>query len=636
MSDIEWADERREPVDLIRSTVPASLALGALAGAAEFGFIGAQVALSLAFDEAIVLGLVSVALGMILALVLMVPSVLLAGVMTRWESESATSLALGLLGGALSAWHLWAMGLTLLDQPGRGPSAAAFFAMPLGVVGVVHVNAKYWIRKAHKSAQLGLRPSVRFVPLALGVSALLVAVTSFASSGPSYGSGMALDTDAPVLIITVDSLRRDHVSTYGEGVVSTPSIDELGEAGVVFENAVTPFPETAPAHAAMFVGMHPVRMGVLSNGHALHPRYNTLAEMLEEEGYATAAFVSSFAVDSRSGLDQGFQVYDDDFFPAVRGLNSIRLSSYALRALMRFGNPVEYRSLLERDGEDTLGRALSWLRDNGRRPFFMWVHLFEPHAPYETHGAVGAPTIDHRQILANEPDQYDAKMVEDLRELYAEEVLHTDALLGDFLDAVRDIVDRPMTIVFAADHGELLGEHGIHFNHHGIYDETVRVPLIVVPHKGSPVHKRIPSQVRLMDIPNTVLAVLGMDTVDDIESGDLTAFWNDTQDRDYASFLMGRMGRRLDEGTLFGYRAAQTDGDRGSMLKYIWSPGAKQSWLYDLSMDPDEAVDISLSQAAVVQAMEQQVRRELGTAAPEGAEANESETEALKALGYLE
>lgn len=636
MSDIEWAEERLSTADLLRSVMPSAIGLGVLAGAGEFGFLGAQLKLSLGFDEALVLGAVSVVLGALLAGLLVPVLAVLGGTVSRWESGSAVALTLGLVGGALAAWHLWAMGFSLLDQPGRAPSAAAFFAMPLGVVGVVQVNAKYWVRKSQRKAQQGLPQGPGFLAWAMGLGAAAVVVSSFTLSGRTYGNARALDTDAPVLMITVDTLRRDHVSAYGGDHRLTPSIDELGAEGVVFDNAVTPFPETAPAHAAMFTGIHPVRNGVLSNGHALAGRYETLAEMLAEEGYSTAAFVSSFAVDSRTGLDQGFQAYDDDFFPAVRGLSSIRFSSYALRALMRFGDPLKFRTLLERDGEETLGRALSWLRDNGRRPFFLWVHVFEPHAPYETHGAAGAPTVDHRAILANEPDTYDDQLAAQLRDLYAEEVAHTDALIGDFLDVARGIVDRPMTIVLASDHGEMLGEQGIFFNHHGIYDETVRVPLIVVPHKGSPVHKRIPAQVRLMDIPNTVLSVLGMDTVDSIESGDLSAFWNDTQDRDYASFLMGRTGRRLDEGTLFGYRAAKTDGENGEMLKYIWNPDAKQSWLYDLAMDPDEAVDMSLSQAAVVQAMERQVRKELGTAAPEGAGATESETEALRALGYLE
>lgn len=619
MTDIEWADERLGFADLVRAAMPAALMLGALAGAVEFGFIGAHMPLALGFDEAVLLGLVTVVLGVVLAGAMLPAAAGIAGRITAGNADTAVALALGLLGGAVAAWHLWPMGSALMDQAGRAPSAAAFFAMPLGVVGVVHVNARYWVRRRSHSASFDPSASTGGIPLIAALTAGAVLVTAFVSSGRSYGTGMALDTDAPVLLITVDALRRDHVSIYGGGTVSTPSMDELGEQGVVFDNAVTPTPDSVPAHAAIMTGMHPVRTGVLSDGHALHPRHQTLATRLAAEGYATAGFVSSAALQSGSGLQQGFQVYDDDFSPVVRGLRRIRTADWAFRAAASWMGPSKADWRRMRAGEQTMGHALSWLRDNGRRPFFVWVHLVEPHAPYQTHGAAGAPQVDHEAMMASGTREHDSRTAASLRDLYAEEVVHTDALIGDFVDAVRDVVDRPMTVVLASAHGELLGEHGIQFNPSGLYDESVRVPLIIVPHKGSPIHRRVSPQVRLMDIPNTVLAVLGIDTVDAIESGDLAGFWNDLQSRDYASFLMGRVGDRFDEGTLFGYRAAKSDGESGEMLKYIWNPASGQSWLYDLGVDPGESVDISLSQAAVVEAMERQVRKELGTAAPEGA-----------------
>ncbi len=173
MSEIGWAEERLEPMDLVRSVMPASVALGALAGAGEFSFVGAQLGLPLAFDEALVLGLTSTLLGAALAVVLAVPSAFIAGRFCRWIEDSSRALSLGLLGGALAAWHLWAMGLTLLEHAGRLPSAVAFFAMPLGVVGVVHVNAKYWVRRPRRQEELGVA-TVGFVPVAACVPALLV------------------------------------------------------------------------------------------------------------------------------------------------------------------------------------------------------------------------------------------------------------------------------------------------------------------------------------------------------------------------------------------------------------------------------------------------------------------------------
>lgn len=619
MTDIEWADERLGFADLMRAAMPAALMLGALSGAVEFGFIGAHMPLALGFDEALLLGLATVVFGLALSGALLPAAAGISGRLTGGNADAAVAFTLGLLGGALAAWHLWPMGSALMNQAGRAPSAAAFFAMPLGVVGVVHVNAKYWVRRRHHSTGNDHSAPTSGRPAIAAVITAAVLTTAFVCSGRSYGTGMALDTDAPVLLITVDALRRDHVSIYGGGTVATPSMDELGEQGVVFDNAVTPMPDSVPAHAAIMTGMHPVRTGVLSDGHSLNSRHQTLATRLAAEGYATAGFVSSVALQSGSGLQQGFQVYDDDFSPFVRGLRRIRTADLAFRAAASWMGPSQARWRRMRSGEQTLGEALSWLRDNGRRPFFVWVHLVEPHAPYQTHGAAGAPDVDHEMLLVRGIREHDARTAASLRDLYAEEVVHTDALIGDFVDAVRGIVDRPMTVVLASAHGEMLGEHDIQFNPSGLYDEAVRVPLVIAPHNGSPVHRRVSSQVRLMDIPNTVLAILGIDTVDAIESGDLSGFWNDLQSRDYASFLMGRVGDRFDDGTLFGYRAAKSDGEAGEMLKYIWNPTSGQSWLYDLAVDPAESVDISLSQAAVVEAMERQVRKELGTAAPEGA-----------------
>ena len=133
-----------------------------------------------------------------------------------------------------------------------------------------------------------------------------------------------------------------------------------------------------------------------------------------------------------------------------------------------------------------------------------------------------------------------------------------------------------------------------------------------------------------------MLALLGIDQNGNVESGDLTAFMDGTQDRDCGAFLMGLSGRSVETGSLFGYRAAKSDGAPGEMLKFIWNPGLAQRWLYDLSVDADERADLSLSQAGVVSMMQKQVRKELGTAAPEGEGVNEAERQALEALGYMQ
>jgi arylsulfatase A-like enzyme len=637
VTDIPWADEPIGRGAFIRSVVRRAMGLGLLAGAGEMVGVAATVKITLGFDEAVVLGAVCMLLGVILSIGFAVLFGGLGAYLLRSDAVRAEARALGWVAGGLAAWHLWPAGWVLVDAQGRLPSAMAFFAMPFGVSGVVTLNARYWVRRAVRRVQDGMPSGLSWGVFSVGTAVLMVLISSFSTSGRQYGSQMALDTDPSVLLITVDTLRRDHVSVYPGSKVQTPVLEELAEEGIVFENAITPFPETAPAHSAMFTGIHPVRTGVLSNGHSLHKRYKTLAEHLSAEGYATAAFVSSFAVDARTGLDQGFQAYDDDFFPGLRGLSEIRLAKLVLRAVMRFGDPMQFRPFLERPAEDTLARALGWVRNHGQRPFFLWVHLFEPHAPYETHGAADAPDVDHSEILANEGAvTYDPELVASLQKLYAEEVAYTDAVLGDFLDGMRDVVDRPMSIIFTSDHGEMLGEHDIHFNHHGIYDETLRVPLIVVPHKGGHLVNRVSAQVRVLDIPNTVMGLLGVDEWDGVESGNLMDFAHGLQDRDFASFLMGRTQRASDEGMIFGFRAAQQNGKPGEMLKFMWQTDNELSQLFDLVNDPGETTDIAETQPVAIESMQKQVRKELGTAAPEGEGADATEMQALKVLGYIE
>ena len=176
-----------------------------------------------------------------------------------------------------------------------------------------------------------------------------------------------------------------------------------------------------------------------------------------------------------------------------------------------------------------------------------------------------------------------------------------------------------MIVVFAAAFGQNLGEDGLGHGAAGLFDQVVRVPLVVQPAVDA-LHAQVDAQVRLMDIPNTIKALLRIDQDDDIESGDLTAFMDGTQSRDYATFLLGQTSQSIERGSVFGYRAAKSGGAPGEMLKFIWNPGLNKHWLFDLPTDPFEAADMSLSQAVVVEQMQAQVRKELGSAATEGAQ----------------
>ena len=288
---------------------------------------------------------------------------------------------------------------------------------------------------------------------------------------------------ANVLLVTLDTTRPDRLSAYGNRQTGTPHFDRLARHGALFSNAVAVASTTLPAHASLLTGLYPDRHGARANGlYRLSDEHSTLAEILREAGYATGAFVSTFALSRSFGLAQGFDVYDDD--------------SQEVRQ--------EYVHA-ERRGDRTTERALEWLRARRREaaPFFAWVHYYDPHVPYAAPEAFAAAA----------PNSYDA------------EIAFTDAQLGQLIEALPPADERETLIVVTADHGEALGEQG-EWTHGFLAGEaTLRIPLVVARTRatradieGRHLRKRI-SQV---DILPTVLGSLGIESADGVDGADFT------------------------------------------------------------------------------------------------------------------
>lgn len=621
---------------VIGRSMKLSAGMGAMAGAFEVVQISARLALDLSFAEALVLGLVDVGLGALLGAFFG----LLAGKFAdwRWWDRRPSFIYASVLASTaflLGAFFLTFAAKNLYDQE-RVVAAVAFLLAPAGLAGVVWYNANYWLRRE----EVGEEYKLGWTGVSFGMAVLIATGTAAALSLRSFGGPQATSTDPSVILLTIDTLRRDHISAYGGSPVQTPVIDALAARGVLFEEAITPFPETAPAHAAMMSARHPFRSGVLSNGDTLRNGNLTLAERLGEEGYATAAFVSAFAVDARTGLDQGFEIYDDDFLPLVRGGARIRVVGLVLRAWMRFGDPTALASLYERPATETYRRALGWVEQSRDKPFFLWVHTFEPHSPYQPHGLPGfedngtpeAPALDHRTILAQEPGYaYTEDERARLRRLYAEEVAYADQQLGVFLDGLAALkLERPVAIVLAGDHGEMLGEHGIDFNHHGIWEETLRVPLIVVPADDSKLKtRRVPTQVRLMDVATTITDITHTQALPNSEGFPLLALAEGDWSKGISSLVLGRRGVALSEGLLYGYRSGG--------VKYHLDPVTSEERLYDLSTDPGEQTEISQKFPELLVTARERVRDETRgkLIQPEGG-VDEETAAKLRALGYVE
>ena len=483
----------------------------------------------------------------------------------------------------------------------RQDGAAGMLGLVLLITVTAWFNCGFWFRRW----LVGAGPALGYRVI-MPVVAVLLAGIGIANRGPSGPKDAVLAADQPNLIlVSIDTLRRDHVGVYG-GPAPTPTMDALGLAGLIFDDAITTIPETLPSHAAMLTGFQPARTSVLSNGHRLSRGYPTVTEQLAAGGYRTGAFVSSFAVDGDTGLDQGFQVYDDDFFPALRGLTSARIANAILPLLMRFADPADFPFLLERGSPETLRRALAWtaLGDaQDPRPTFLWVHLFDPHAPYEPREGFalseGARALDHRAILAQEPGYlYKPEEVEGLRELYRLESAYVDTQVKSLLDGLeaQGLLKNAM-IVVVADHGESLGEHNIYFNHHGIYDEVLRVPFLVWTSRmgglyGSPVNaelgaRRFTRTVSTADVANTLLGFSGVSPLIGTQSTNLLGFVSGAEATDTSLTVQGRDSGSLLEGQLCGVRAPNA--------KYIRRQDGTELF-FDLETDPSELVDVAQHQ----------------------------------------
>ncbi len=609
------------------------LGLGWLAGAAEAIEIAAHLRLDLAWSGAFLLSLTALVFGAVLGAGAGLASGVVIQVVGRgWRDSTAYAASMALTTWLVGTLYLQNAASIMLEQ-GRPPAAAAMLAFPVGLAGVVWFNAGYWARREEFGApdRVG---GWGFFSLATAVVVAAVAAT-IGSSPRSGGSGQALAGDPNVLLITIDTLRRDHVSAYGESPAHTPRMDALAEEGLLFWNALTPTPETGPAHASILTSLHPLRHEVISNGHHLARGFRSVAEELQDEGYATGAFLSSFAVNHRLGLDQGFDVYEDDFVPRVRGFTSILGARWAMSALMVLGTPHDYPWLLERGGAETNRLASSWIRARGDRPWFAWVHYFEPHAPYEGPDA----TVDHRSFLSERDPTYTEAEAAELRRLYAHEAELSDDLVGELLDLLDELelADNTLVVV-TSDHGEQLGEHGIWFHHHGLYDESLQVPLIVRAPGIELTTHRVDQQVRLMDIAPTMLEYIKLDPLEPSEGAELLGYGTGVRDRDLACTLFGRKTASLSEGTLFGMRLPAQIGDEGEThdAKYIYDPASAKEELYDLSTDPDEQTDLAADQREAVERCRQLVEREMNAAKDLAADVDADEIKKLQAMGYVE
>ena len=391
-----------------------------------------------------------------------------------------------------------------------------------------------------------------------------------------------------VLLVVIDTLRADHVGTYGYTHPTTPNMDLLADRAVVFETVVSQAPWTAPAMASLFTGLYPSVHGLdggivwgegSSSGSlpfavqkVLPPGHQTLAEVFRQAGYSTAGFVSNLYVNSIFGFAQGFDHFDDEY------------ADYNFE-----------QGEVKRRAEVTNERVFEWLRAGLEEPFFLFVHYNDPHWPYEPPAPYGrsfissysgsfTPTktrevvVTHREVPPPLSDQDLAYIVG----LYDGEIQYVDAHLGKLLEAVRELpTARNLVTVLTADHGEEFLDHGA-FNHgYTLYEEQTSVPLIVsVPERTDP--RRVSQQVRLIDVAPTLLELASVEI-------QKTNF----QGRSLVPLLEGLPLEPIDafsEATNVGSQSALRSTESDKLIHSLIDP---QWLLFDLGSDPGELKDLA-------------------------------------------
>ena len=394
------------------------------------------------------------------------------------------------------------------------------------------------------------------------------------------------DPGLSVLLISVDTLRADALGCYGRQDAATPWSDRLAAEGVRFETAHAHNVVTLPSHANILSGRYPLRHGVRDNtGFRFPSDVPTLATILREKGWRTGAFVSAFVLDSRFGLDRGFEVYDD----RVGGQETTTA----------FATP-------ERRGAQTVEAAKRWLESVRGQRWFAFVHLYEPHFPYE-------PAEPFASRFRSQP--------------YAGEVAASDAALGPLLEPLLadGAVERTL-IVLTSDHGESLGDHGERT--HGIfaYEATLRVPLILrAPGLVAPRVEQRP--VRHVDVLPTVLDALGIDVPADLPGRSLLPLISRREDGDPESYFES-LSTSLNRGW------APLHGAVVGGLKYIDLPLPE---LYDLADDPGERKNLAGSRPQDLERLRARLGRLRAGDVGVGARVEEAQAtlERLRALGYV-
>ena len=528
------------------------------------------------------------------------------------------------------------------DHAGPG-SLIALVLAALGALGALHALASGL--RTGRSATLSAVAALALPLVGLGLQA--------GSGHPTASGNGARAADAhSILHVSIDTLRPERLGCYGNGSARTPTIDRLAAEGVLFEHAVAQSNTTGPSHTTQLTGLYPAEHGALSNMRPISSDVPTVVDLLGER-YDAAAFVSGFTLaDGACGLAPRFDYYDDNhlawqWLPQAAEQVEV-LNRIVFRLALRAGTHVT-RS--DRPAGWTTDAALDWLASReSEAPFYLFLHFYDPHVPYEPPAEFAPAGVD--------PDTYkwyrmgsgrreelvaDSAQRATMLALYDGEIAYADAQLGRVIEALERSGELERTIVvMTSDHGEGLGAHDYYYDHGTyLYDEELRVPLLLrlpgARHAGT----RVAGQTRLLDLTPTLLELSGVTPEERLSGDSLVPLFTSPSASDRPTFARAEMAGDVSNVSLLGRRLAL----RSDRFKLIWTSThwldtrriPERFELYDLAADPDELRDLYGTRAAEAAPLVDQLRQwnQATEALVTTGSIGEELLEHMRALGYL-
>ncbi|MFH2002983.1 MAG: sulfatase-like hydrolase/transferase, partial [Planctomycetota bacterium] len=426
---------------------------------------------------------------------------------------------------------------------------------------------------------------------------ILLFIVAFSLSGLSCrktpeSPGIALPEDPNILVITIDTLRADHVGAYGNAKAKTPNLDELARKGVIFKNCYTSAPLTLPAHCSLFTGQYPFAHHVRDNGiFMLGEDKETWAEKMRDRGYHTYALIASFVLHSKFGLDQGFEIYDD--------------SLKADELVHEFNSEITADQVYE--------KFRHWFDRHGKERFFAWIHFYDPHGPYTP------------------PDEYKGMFAPDFAGAYDGEVAYTDHYVGAIVQDLKakGLLDKTW-VILTGDHGEGFGEHEEFGHSIFCYEEMLRVPLIFYSAGTFPENRVEDEPVGLIDIMPTVCDLLKIELPGEIQGRSFADLLKGSGREGPASFYFESMHGKEEMG--WAPLTGLIEGD----YKFIFLPEPE---LYDLKNNAEETENLFLAEKRRAKELQAKLARliDTGPTSEQGTrrELTSVDRQHLEALGYV-